>query len=129
MIFSTVAIATCLLSPLQTTKEKIVKIDFKKGSKTIVVKGKMKLGGGDAYSLTIAGPMKLKVSLKDSNPSGLVTSWNIAHPNGDTFGEGKGYEKFDGQLPVKGTYIFRIGVNQMASNANSGKYTLTIKKA
>lgn len=128
MIYSSLAIASMIFAPIQETKVNSTKISFKTGSKSIVLKGRIKLGQEKAYSLIISAPMKIKVTLKDGKKNGLVSSWHVAYPNGDTYGNGKGWDQFDGKLPAKGEYTFYVGVNQMASNAKSGSYTLTITK-
>ena len=102
-------------------------LDISKRRKTVVT-GDVKQGAEPpAYEFKAKKGQRLKITLKDLQPDGLVTFYSIQFPSGAEFG-GKGYDPFKGRLTETGTYVVRIHVNNMASNGDSGRFRLSLTR-
>lgn len=79
------------------------------------------------YVIDLKKGTKFNIKVTDLVKNGIVTNWNIADPNGDTFGQ-KGYEPWDGKVKITGKYSIQVGINNMASNGTSGKFKMVLSR-
>ena len=114
-------VATLNLSPEPT------KLAFGKKRTLTVTRTITSKTGARLFVLELKKNTKLDIKVTDLVKNGIVTNWNIADPNGDTFGQ-KGYEPWDGKIKFTGKYTIEVGINNMASNGKEGRFKMVLKR-
>jgi len=112
------------------------RLHFRRGRHHIVVLG----GVGNKnptphdYVFTARAGQKLDIRLKALQLPGqkagdtVAVLYHITFPSGKQYGM-KGYEPFDGRLSQTGAYHITISINQMATNAEQGRYRLDLTQS
>ena len=109
-------------------KSKGIPIKFAAGKQQLSVKGSLSQKQTHVtYTLNAKAGQRLKIALTDLQKEGLVSTYSIAFPSGKVFGL-KGYDPFPGKLTETGAYYITVSVNLMASNAESGRFRLTLTR-
>jgi len=112
------------------------RLHFRTGQHHIVVFGTLGNDGGTTpdYVFTAKAGQKLEIGLKALRLPGqkagdmIAVMYHITFPSGKQYGM-KGYDPFDGRLTETGRYHITISINQMATNAERGRYRLDLTRS
>lgn len=118
-----------VLAPVSASAQESIQqtIQFKKGTSSLKVNGKVKGYQTADYKVTAAEGQLMTVRLQSKNPSLYFT---ITPPNGqealfDGTSEGS---QFEGYLPEKGTYTIRVFLMRNAARRNEvARYSLNTR--
>ena len=104
------------------------RVRFAPGKHRLVIEGAITEHSRPNYVLYAKAGQHLGIEVRNVAPEeGLVTIWHVTFPSGEQFGT-KGYDPFDGRLTETGPYVISINVNNMATEARTGRFRLTLTR-